>query len=143
MTVSFPSVSNLDKIASFIGSDFKHVQECKYICSWQLGPVLLAGEVWKGDFLDWITLVVSWWNVCLQEQKVAEWRAVTCLVTINPSHSNTNTPLTESLEITKKISSGKQKAISFVADLEKSTLPSLHIFVKSWSRDLLNLCSTK
>lgn len=80
MTISFLSVSNLDKIASFIESDYKHIQECKYVCLWQLGPVFLAGEVWKGDFLDRITLVVSCWNVCLQEQKVAEWRAVTCLV---------------------------------------------------------------
>lgn len=78
------SVSNLDKIASFIVSDFKHVQECKYVCSWQLGLVFLPGKVWKGDFLDRITLAVSSLNVCLQEQKVAEWRAVTCLVN-NPS----------------------------------------------------------
>lgn len=74
------TVSDLDKIASFIVSDIKHVQECKYVCSWQLGLVFLAGKVWKGDFLDRITLVVSSWNVCLQEQKAGEWHAVTCLV---------------------------------------------------------------
>lgn len=45
MTISFLSVSNLDKIASFIESDYKHIQECKYVCLWQLGPVFLAGEV--------------------------------------------------------------------------------------------------
>lgn len=55
-----------------IVSDFKHVQECKYVCSWPLGLVFLADKVRKGDFLERITLGVFSWNVCLQEQKAAE-----------------------------------------------------------------------
>lgn len=125
MTASFPSVSNLDKIASFIVSDVKHVQECNYVCSWQLGLVFLAGKVWRSDFLDRITLAVSCWNVRLQEQKVAEWHAVTCLVTNLPQ---SNIPLSESPEITKKISSKKQKATSFVAESVSFTKEQSSLF---------------
>lgn len=71
MSVSLPSVSNLDKIASFIGSDLKHIQECKYVCSWHLGPVFLAGEVWKSAFLDRITLLE-----CVPAGAESSW--VTC-----------------------------------------------------------------
>lgn len=90
MTVSFPHCVKSGQdytyaMSAFIVSDFERVQECKYVCSWQLGLVFLAGEVWQGDFLDRITLAVSCWNVCLQEQKMAEWHAVTCLVNNQPS----------------------------------------------------------
>lgn len=61
-------------------SDFKRVQEGKYVCSCQLGVVFFAGEAWHCDFLERITLGVFSWNVCLQEQRVAEWHADICLV---------------------------------------------------------------
>lgn len=98
----------------FIASDFKHVQEGKYVCSWQSGLVFPAGEVWKGDFLETISLGFFSWNVCLQEQKVAEWHAVTCLV-----NDQSTTVQFMTVWITRNYIDNKQweaKAISFVAE---------------------------
>lgn len=98
----------------FIVSDFRHVQDGNCVCSWQLRLVFLPGKVWKGDFLERITLGVFSWNVCLQEQKVGKWHAITCL-----ANDQSSTEQYTTFWITRNYIDNKQwetKATRFVAE---------------------------